>query len=75
MEPCCDQCKGQEFDSRYVEAGKAVLVYCTGCGHIVGVMPYYRDMAETIVAFLTRGAKDQAGRPVVHVTQSDRVFG
>lgn len=75
MEPRCDKCQCEEFNSRYVEAGKTVLVFCTGCGHIVGVMPYYRDMAETIVAFMTRGAKDQAGRPVMHVAQTERVFG
>lgn len=74
-EPTCDKCQQQEFESRYLEDAKAVLVFCAGCGHIVGVMPDYQDLAKTVLLHFTRGSRDAFGHPVVRTNSVEDVFG
>lgn len=74
-EPTCEKCGEHKFESRYLEDAKTVLVFCDGCGHIVGVMPDYQDIAQTVILTLTRGAKDNHGHPVVRIKQEDTVYG
>lgn len=74
-EPTCDKCGAHDFESRYLEDAKTVLAFCAGCGHVVGAMPYYQDIAKTILAHFTRGSRDAFGHPVVRVKNEDETFG
>jgi predicted nucleic-acid-binding Zn-ribbon protein len=40
MEPTCPKCGGHSFDAASEEGNFLYyIVYCTGCGHIIGVFP------------------------------------
>lgn len=75
MEPKCPSCEGSEFGTKYVDNQIAYIVYCTTCGHILGVMPDHVEFAKTVAQFLTSGTKDGFGHPVLHVNQVQQTFG
>ena len=74
-EPTCEKCGAQNFGSRYIKPAKVILAFCAECGHVVGVVPDYHDLAQSLVLTLTRGCKNGTGHPVLHVKQEDTVFG
>lgn len=75
MDPTCEKCQHTTFVTRFLEDASTLMVFCEGCGHIVGVMPDYHILARTLVELLTRGSRDGGGHPVMRVKNEDQVFG
>lgn len=75
MEPKCAGCGGSDFNTKFVDNQKTYLVYCSGCGHIAGVMPDHVELSKSIARILTGGCRDAFGHPVLHVKTVDQTFG
>ena len=74
-EPTCEKCGKHDFESRYLESANVIMVFCQQCGHVVGVIPDYQDLAKTILLHFTRGSKEAFGHPVVRVKVEETVYG